>query len=40
MQVSGPRYADDYQLTIGGDELSLTYDELIAPASSRNIWSS
>jgi len=26
------KYADDYQLTIGGDELSVTYDELIAPA--------
>lgn len=25
------KYADDYQLTIGGDELLVTYDELIAP---------
>lgn len=25
------KYADDYQLTIGGNEVSVTYDELIAP---------
>lgn len=25
------RYTDDYQLTVGGDKLSVTYDELIAP---------
>lgn len=29
--ITATKYADDYQLTIGGDELTVTYDKLIAP---------